>query len=243
MPVTKSYTAKAKARRLAAAAAAISRARATLINARRSTALGPPRTGGFYGLYTRRGREELKVIDTAQITSPILTAATTILQNGVAQGTDFTNRIGRKVIIKSIHAKYFLEPLSSADGAQGDIIRYMLVWDYQANGALAAASDILTTTDTLSGVNLTNRDRFKVLYDKRHTMEAVDYNAGTITGGNSRPIFAQKYIKCNMPMIFGGTAATIGSIQTGSLVLLVLSANSSTAWACASNIRVRFSDA
>lgn len=86
MPVTKSYTTKAKARRIAAASAAIARARATLISSRRSSSLGPPRTGGFYGLYTRRGREELKVIDTAQITAPILTAATTILQNGVAQG-------------------------------------------------------------------------------------------------------------------------------------------------------------
>lgn len=236
--MSKTYGSKNKQ---SAAAAAVARARATLIASRRIAA--PPRTGGFYGVYSQRGREELKVIDTAQITSPILTTATTILQNGVAQGTDFTNRVGRKVIVKSIHVKYFIGATFTADGATGDIIRYMLVWDYQANGALASASDILTTTDSLSGINLTNRDRFKVLYDKRHVMEAVDYNAGTIVAGNGRPVFAQRYMRVNMPMIFGGTAATIGSIQTGSLVLLVLSANSSTAWSIASNIRVRFSDA
>lgn len=226
-----------------AAAAAIARARATVLSSRRGSALAPLRTGGYFGLYTRRGREELKVIDTQVVTAPLLAAGTVTLCNGVAQGTDFTDRIGRKVNVKSIHLKYYIQAYNSVDVPLGDIIRVMLVWDSQTNGALAAVGDILTAADVLSGVNLTNRDRFKVLFDKRHTMGAIEYTAAAPVAGDTTPRFAQRYIKCNMPVIFGGTGATVGSIQTGSLILLTMTASSSTGFAGNARIRVRFSDA
>lgn len=243
MPVTKSYTAKAKARRIAAASAAIARARATILNNRRSTALGPLRTGGFYGVYSRRGREELKVIDNQQVIAPLLTTGSIALVNGVAQGTDFTDRIGRKVVVKSIHLKYYVQAYNNVDVPLGDIVRVLLVWDYQANGSLAAVGDVLTNVDVLGGINLTNRERFKILYDKRHTFGAIEYTGAAPVAGDSRPVFAQRYIKCNMPMVFAGTANTIGSIQTGSMLLMVVTASSSTGYAGNFRIRTRFSDA
>lgn len=235
--MSKTYGSKNKQQ---AAAAAVARARATILNSRRSIA--PPRTGGYYGLYTQRGRDELKVIDTQVVTAPVLTAGTATLLNGVAQGTDFTDRIGRKVNIRSIHLKYYIQAYNSVDVPLGDIFRIMLVWDYQTNGALAAVTDILTTADVLSGVNLTNRDRFKVLYDKRHTMGAIEYSAAAVAGGDSTPKFAQRYIKCNYPMVFGGTGATVGSIQTGSLILVTLMSTSATGFASNTRVRCRFSD-
>lgn len=243
MPTSRGYTAKAKARKLAAASAAINRARATILSSRRSTALAPLRTGGYFGLYNRRGRDELKVIDTQVVTGPVLTTGTVTLLNGVAQGTDFTDRIGRKINIKSIHMKYFVQAYNSVDVPLGDIFRIMLVWDYQTNGALAAVTDILTTADILSGINLTNRDRFKVLYDKRHTMGAIEYTGAAPVAGDTIPRFGQRYIKCNMPVVFGGTGATVGSIQTGSLILLTIMNTSATGFASNTRVRTRFSDA
>lgn len=235
--MSKTYGSKNKQ---SAAAAAVARARATILNSRRSIA--PPRTGGYYGVYTQRGRDELKVIDTQVVTAPLLTAGTVTLLNGVAQGTDFTDRIGRKINIKSIHMKYYIQAYNNVDVPLGDIIRVMLVWDYQTNGALAAVTDVLTSADVLSGVNLTNRERFKILYDKRHTMGAIEYTAAAPVAGDTQPRFAQRFIRCNYPMVFGGTAATVGSIQTGSLMLLTITASSATGFAANTRVRCRFSD-
>lgn len=236
--------APSRAAKLAAAARALKRARATTIAARRQSyraGLGPSATRGFFGTYTKRGREELKVVENALAQAATTNTGTLVLYNGVAQGSDFTNRIGRKVIVKSIHFKWALTPATVTDSI-GDIVRCMLVWDMQNNSATPAVTDILTTADILSGVNLNNRDRFKVLYDKRVVMNPASYTANVITGGNPVTTYREKYIKCNYETIFSGTGATSGSIATGALYLMFIDLNT-TASTITHYARVRFSDA
>lgn len=201
----------------------------------------PLRTGGFYGTYNRRGRDELKFID-ANVDGASPATGAVFLMNGITQGTDYNQRIGRKVMLKSIFCRWTINVVPANLTLQGDVVRLMIVYDAQANGAAPAITDILQIAEFDSPMNLNNRDRFKVLHDKFHTMWANTFAAGAggIINGTAIPKFSQKYIKCNMEEIFGGTGNTIGSIQTGSLYFLTISQNEVSGVSLYS--RVRYTD-
>jgi len=207
------------------------------------TPRAPLRTGGWYGTYDRRGRDELKFIDVDSLGTSLVTGSVLLL-NGIPQGTDYNERIGRKVMLKSLFIRFTINVNPGVLGVlapQGDVVRLMIVYDAQANGAAPAITDILATVNYDSPMNLNNRDRFKVLHDKFHTMWAYNYSSGTtIIAGNAIPKFSQKYIKLNHEEVFGGVANTIGSIQTGSIFFLTISQNEITQVNLYS--RVRFSD-
>ena len=144
--------------RQGAAKAAVAKARAAIIASRRATA--PPRTGGFFGAWNRPGGlgPELKTIDvTTTSISPVTVAGANVLLNGVAQGSDYTNRIGRKVLLKSLLFRANMYPVLNTGSPVGCTIRIMLVYDSQTNGALAAVSDVLNAATYLQPTNLNNR--------------------------------------------------------------------------------------
>jgi len=184
---------------------------------------------------------EQKVIDTGTVTTTSDQTGDVYLLNGVAIGTDFDARIGRKINLKSIYARFHFQ---SPGSQTGDHIRVMLVYDSQVNSPVAVplVTDILKVADFLSPMNLNNRDRFKVLYDKSVTMSGVTVAAGAITGGTPIPKTLKCYKKLNLDQIFSGTAATIGSIATGAIYLLVISLQDdlNTTYY---NVRIRFEDA
>lgn len=201
--------------------------------------MAPPRTGGFYGAQTRSAQEK-KTIDTQVSNLQFNTTGNIRLVNGIATGTDFTNRIGRTVSLKSIFLRIETFPETAAT-TSNDCLRLMLVYDYQTNGVLPAITDILTSVDTNAMQNLNNRDRFKVICDKIW-----------IVGGNANTTFLQParsyrkvYKKCNYQMIFSGTDASIGSVSTGAIYLIVLSELTAGTTNHGSNVfvRTRFTDA
>lgn len=185
--------------------------RAARVNAGRTTSL--IRTGGRSVPFTRR--DELKNIDLnfgAQF--PIGTATGTLaLLNPIAQGTDASTRIGRKVMMKSLYIR--MSVAKSATSVGESPLRVLVVYDKQANGLLAAATDILTSPDRItSQMNLGNGDRFKVILDKEFRFGSLDNTS----------VYFKKYAKLNLPMTFNaGTTAVVGAIQTGSLIMLTYS--------------------
>lgn len=211
-----------RSRKIMAANRAVARARAIIRTRNASSLRAPLRSGGFLGLYSRRGREELKVIDTTQTTTAAPTAGTVILLNGVAQGTDYTNRIGRKVIIKSLLMRYTLVPNTSSNTPAGDCVRLLIVYDAQCNSATPAIGDILQNSAFNDPINLNNRDRFKVLSDKYVGMGACQYAAGTLTAGAPFAKQVKVYKRMGLEQIFSGTGATSGSISTGGLFLIII---------------------
>lgn len=228
---TITYTSKrARANKLVKAA------RATLIAARRT----PPSARGFYGPLMRRGPQpELKTIDTLAVAQSFTTAGSVRLLNGVAQGDDITNRQGRRIRMKSILFKLF--PSLGAGVTNGDHLRVIVFIDYQANATLAAVTDILDSASALSPTNLSNRARFKIIYDKWKPVAASTYSAGIANGTFTPPQFTF-YKKMAEDVTFGGTGNTIGSIQTGALGCLVISNQSSSAILYQLHTRVRFVD-
>jgi len=170
------------------------------------------------------------------------TGANPVAYNLVAQGTDFTNRVGRVINMSSILFRYFITPENTASNSEGEIVRILLVYDMQSNSTtIPAITDVLNASDVLSGVKLDNRDRFKILYDKRTAMRGVTFTAAAVTGGDPQPFFKEKFFKVNLDTVYSGTGGTIGNIATGSLLLYFVgnvgSTNTLTHYC-----RVRFTD-
>lgn len=189
-------------------------------------------------------REELKTVDTGLVTFASLDATNGNFQllNGVANNTDFTDRIGRKILMKSLLIRFQYYPLTSTGDANGDVVRLLVLCDGQPNGAAPVITDVLQTASYLAPLNLNNRGRFRIIVDELFTMPSWNMAAGALTTGSPRPTAGKIYKTMTTPVFFSGTGATITSIQTNSLYLAVIPAtNASTGFVF--NSRVRFTDA
>ena len=195
------------------------------------------RTGGWANPSRMKG--ELKFKDTTVIIA--CPASSTVIQagvllNGLVPGSGADQRIGRKVVLKSILFRWTTQLSSSS--TLGGSVRIIIVYDKQANAVAAAPSDIFSTAgpDFNSPNNLSNRDRFVTLSD-------------TITS----PMSAQGdwaqcgviYKRINLETMFNsGNAGTINDITTGSIY--VYAAQSGSIGTAAVNLfataRVRYED-
>ena len=164
------------------------------------------------------------------------------LLNGVAQGTDFTNRIGRTIVIHSVFIRGQILPTDAS--TLFNPARILFVYDMQTNGATPAATDILKQDAGLGQLNLNNRSRFKVFYDRTFPIGQITNTATqTYAAGPNYAVF-KKYKKCNFLTVFSGTGATVASIQSGAIWMVTC--GNGTAAECAllqASIRVRFLDA
>ena len=214
-------------RELAAAKQAVNRASAVL-RARSVTvpgSFGPPANRGFYGSYTLRGRTELKTVDVTAQNQTVPVGGTVILLNSVAQGSDFTNRIGRKIIMKSILMNINIFPLNGAslNNTLGTYTRCSVIYDTQPNsGALPSYTDVFASAEPNAPINLNNRDRFYVLIEMRGQIHSYTTNASSqlATGSPANKYFS-KYRKMTKETIFSGTGAGIGNISTGAVYLVI----------------------
>ena len=69
-------------------------------------------------------------------------------------------------------------------------------------------------------MNLNNRDRFKVLVDKKGQLGSYLTSAGgTIISGAPQNAWWAKYKKCNLETVFSGTTNAIGSMATGAIYI------------------------
>lgn len=210
---------------------------------------GPYRTGGFYGASVRSPAER-KVVDTASATYQVNTTGSVTLINGIATGTDFTNRIGRRVNLTAVQARGFVRPEGGANSSTalgGYQYRFMLVQDLQNNGSstVPAITDILEEARPDSFMNLNNRERFKVLYDKQGIIGPRVIETTFAVAGSPSASNVNVYKKCNIPMVFEGTAATLSSISSGSVyaVWVGSSAANTDDLNATMSYRVRFVDA
>lgn len=191
------------------------------------------------------GKQERKVIDTASASYDINTTGSVTLLNGVAAGTDFTDRIGRKIIMKTAQIEGCINQTGGDVATTVNYCRVMIVYDKQSNGALPAITDVLTAATSKSFMNLNNRDRFVVLLDRRHAVGSRGITATQSFSDGPGPVPLHEYIKINLPVIYDGGTAAIGDIQTGSLFLLTIgdvAAGTSDAQFIGA-LRVRFADA
>lgn len=158
--------------------------------------------------------------------------AAALLCNGITQGVTPTTRSGRKVLMTSILCNWVVRQI----GGNGGNFRIVLIYDKSPNGAFPASADIFEQDNFLSGMNLSNSDRFQVL------MNEITPPTGTTAGWTQSGTF---YRKLNLPIQFNnGNAGTIADITTGAVYILFSQTASiiTTAPTASAFVRVRWID-
>lgn len=189
-----------------------------------------------------KGTEELKYIDTSLGATPYPLAGTGVLLllNGLVQGNDAVNRIGRKVRMVSIETRISFN-LSQTSVSNGVGTRTIIFFDKQANGAAPVAADYLLTDNGNANRNLNNRDRFITIMD-----EVRESASGFCLMWKRYDKLTPRANKTNWETIFnGGNAGTIADIQSGSLYMLtyLLGTVTTAEGVTTGRVRVRFNDA
>lgn len=227
-----------------AAAVAGRAARNAVLSTRRipSGPSGGPR--GFYGPWNRpRGLgPELKVIDILQNDYGVIATTLQVTTlNAVATGNDYNTRTGRRANMKSVNIRgqIFADPTASTP--KGDVIRILVFHDAQPNGVLPTGAMLLTEDKNTSFNNLSNRDRFRVLYDKTINVDGVLFTAGALTNGSPKQYGFKIFKKLNLETTYSGTGGTIAEIATGGLFFGIISKQAQS-WSLLMNTRVRFTD-
>lgn len=171
------------------------------------------------------------------------TTGSVTLINGVAQGTDSTNRIGRKYTNVAVQIEGIILPQDTTTAIPGNKCRVMLIHDAQPNGALPAVTDILNASNAAAFMNLDNRDRFRVLSDTNVSLGGLDTTATMAVAGAPTIHNVSVYRRIEIETICDGTTAAIADINSGSLLLLTIGAQvPSSGHNLVAAIRVRFTD-
>ena len=153
---------------------------------------------------------DVQISATGVSTTPIITELTNLSQGDTSSTRDGDSIKATAIMLRGICA---ISPVASTSQ-----YRVMLVQDKQTNGALFTPADLLEDTtagdNLISPLNLDNKYRFRVLYDKLHTL--------SVNGGNES-IKWSKYINLNQHFRYGSNAGTIADLNTNSLALVTIS--------------------
>lgn len=199
------------------------------------------RTSGFYGRY-RGNHAELKFHDRQldEVSIPSAGVVSTSIHL-IVQGTTESQRIGRRINIRSINWRFRIKlPQTTAVADTHDTIRVIMFLDKQANGTNATTAVILQTSSYQSFNNLANKMRFRTLMDRTYTLDS-SAGAGSVTTYGIRVIDDTFYKKCNIPIEFSGPNGSITEIRSNNIAMLVIS-ELNVISSFTSKVRVRYSD-
>lgn len=147
------------------------------------------------------------------------------LLNGIATGTSDSTRIGRKIVNTKIFWKGAMALEASATAKPTVYVRLLIIYDRQTNGTTPVSGDMFAGTSATAFSNLNNSDRFLVLKEHHAAIASVGSASAGAGPGSGSPTVADFYLAWNgkLETVYGGTAATIASIATGSIwgVMLV----------------------
>lgn len=202
------------------------------------------RTGGFFGRFGP-GSGELKFFDTTKAATSVTTASVVDASlNLIGQGVTESQRVGRKCTIKGIFIKGQLLKAATTTQANGsERVRIIVYLDKQANGATAATINVLVASLVNSFRNMANSQRFVVLSDKTHTLNAT---AASGNGTTDESFESARHVRINIgnvaiPIEFSSTTGAIGEIRSNNIGILYL-ADSGGLVTFGYTARVRFSD-
>lgn len=140
----------------------------------------------------------------------------------IVQGTGEKERIGRKCTLKAIHWQGSVNLPSSAANTT-DIVRIMVVQDTQANGAVFNPGDLLDGGDVFSFRNLENSQRFRVLSDKRYTLNSTGAANGNANENGAIQRYIKGNLKVNIPLEYSGTTGVITELRSNNVTVFAIS--------------------
>lgn len=166
-----------------------------------------------HSAFQKTSGKETHLFDMGATTFASDTTGTVQLLNGVAQGTDYGNRVGRRITMTSVFIRGTLK--SNSTNPTAAQARILLVLDRETNGVVPAIGDVLSTVTTTGNVDLDNTERFTILMDQ--TLAVKPYFATQI-----EYIPFKFYKKIRLPAKYIGTGATVASVGENGLFLMTL---------------------
>lgn len=205
-------------------------------------------------------RAELKAKDNLWEVGINRDGTTLLLLNGIAQGADFNNRIGRKINMTKLIYNLTLTPdvgVGVANSGNCAQYRLVVVFDRQANGAAPAWSDIFApgTSDPDYGsvtqlstnlLNLNWRERFQLLVDKVGQIGPFNILDTAVPQlANDRQVISLKGAKrLSHEVTYSSNLDTIGAIMTGSVYAFLITSGplSVNDYQVKGGFRIRYTD-
>lgn len=212
----------------------------------------------------RRGtKNELKFVDVSPTTTPIeagSVATNIVLLNTCVNGTEYNNRIGHEISMKSVHFNATITPNgTNAAALSSEYVRVMIIYDRQTNKALPSYTDIIqgivsnggNSNTAYDGLNLINKKRFKVLMDERRLLPPIGISGASATNVNLTQCVNEEHnisrfidlrgLSTEYNITNGGTVA---DINTGGLYFFVLgtATGTSVAYQITWSTRLRYYD-
>jgi len=200
---------------------------------------GPRMRGGQFSSGGRGARQfgvragnESGFLDTAIAVYALNTTGSLTLLNPVPQGAATSQRVGKRIALKSIEAHGNI--IAGNSGLSADF-SYMIVYDKRPSGNLPNITDVLNTVSPYSFNNDNAGSRFQTL--KRVDGHTVGGNGTTLTAKSMHDFDWFMSLK-ERPTVFTnlGTGA-IGDIEEGAIYLITMG---NEAGALAPNANVAF---
>lgn len=212
-----------------------------------------PNRGPYQGSYTAKKMYRMRgqarfgrsanYADLAFATYDCSTTGSIALLNTVATGAAQTQRVGKKILMKSLQIRGLVTNKATTISSQ---VAWMIVYDRRPAAALPLITDILNSISPNSFLNDANSARFKILHRWSETLlgdVAVAADTNDETAYN-----VDEYLKIpkkNRKVSYGaaGTGA-IGDIDQGALYLVTVGGNAAGTAASSflAGFRLRFWD-
>jgi len=159
----------------------------------------------------------------------------------VPQGASVNQRVGKKILLKSLQCRgsFFANSTATIND-----IAMLIVYDKRPTGSLPAITDILTAANNIAFNNDANSGRFVIM---KRTDEVLVGNPTAAANLTERTIISSDFFLDlkSMPVAFkaAGTGA-IGDIEQGALYIITVGSNSAGTTAATASIsfRTRFVD-
>lgn len=190
-----------------------------------------------------RPSDELKFFD-VDIDDAVIAQNWTIQAHPltIPEGTADDERIGRKIQLTNLNWRWTLVNGDTQDPANStDTVRLMAIQDKQANGAQPAITDIFASNNFQSFNNLTNKGRFRTLYDETIDL-SLPSGAGAGNGTTDTFLYGKKsvsgavYKDLNIPIEYSGATGAVTEVRTNNIIFLA----GSRSGLCLLDSKVRF---
>ena len=175
---------------------------------------------------------EYKKHTVQQTTQAIPYAITPVPLSIIARGDTDETRDGGRLRIKWYTFNYLL---TRHPDSFDTVVRVLLVLDRQTNQAQFVGTDLFQdasiSDNLISGLNLDNAGRFRLLYDRTHVLKA-----------DHQVIVRKVYKKCNIPVQYDATTGSIADQTKNSMALCVFSNQNTHIPTISYQFRARFID-
>lgn len=175
---------------------------------------------------------EFKYRDVLQTATPLVSNSFLFLTNGISQGTDNTERIGRSVKGKYLYYKWRAEynPLSPRN-----VFKMIAIVDKKADGNVPTISELLTAPSELGFRNIDQGERFQILHQKCYTLH------------QDKPVLCgEEYIDINgkewAHTEYKGTGPGVADISSYPIYIIIVSGDIANAATVIVNHRYRYID-